>query len=103
MRRLVLMLLMSSACALDTQPLAFATVSGVRIATADEAGDEWLHEHCVYRGVTTVENTAAAVTAAQSRRSNFVEALSRSSEERGFYTSISYGVAFFACTENPPW
>ena len=103
MKRVLLLALLASACVSEAQPLAFATVSGVRIATADEAGDEWLYEHCVYHGVATVENTEAAISAAQSRHSNFVEALSRSSEDRGFYHSVSYGVALFACTENPPW
>jgi len=91
------------ACVSEPQPLAFATISGVRIATVDEDGDEWLHDHCVYHGICTVESTAAAVAAAQAQRSNFVEALTRSTDETTWSTSVTYGVALFTCGENPPW
>ena len=101
---IALLVAATSACVSDAQPLMFGTVSGVRIQPVDEAGDEWLHEHCVFHGVTTVENTSAVVTAAQSRRSNFAEPLSQSVEERGAWSrSMGYGVAFFACKESPPW
>ena len=104
MMRWAALLLFSAACVSDAQPLAFATVSGVRIQPADEAGDEWLHGHCVFHGLATLENTAEVVAAARERRSNFAEPLSQSVEERGFWTKTTgYAVAFFACTENPPW
>ncbi len=94
-----------AACVSDAQPLMFGVVSGVRIQPVDEPGDEWLHEHCVFRGVATVESTAEVVSAAQTRRSNFAEPISQSSEERGAWSrTTGYGVAFFACNkENPPW
>ena len=99
--------LMTSAligCAATPAPLATGlVVSGVRIETADEAGDAWLHEHCVFHGEATVQGTADAVTAAQRQRSNFVEGLARSVDERWWSPSSSYDVALFACAENPPW
>ncbi len=98
-------LLATTACISDAQPLMFGVVSGVRIQPVDEPGDEWLHEHCVFRGVATVESTAEVVSAAQTRRSNFAEPISQSSEERGAWSrTTGYGVAFCACNkENPPW
>jgi hypothetical protein len=99
-----LLFVLSTSCVSDAQPLMFAVVSGVRIQPADEAGDEWLHGHCVFHGVATAENTRDVIAAAQSRRANFAEPLSQSEEERGFWSKvISYDVAFFACTENPPF
>ncbi len=98
-------LVVVAACVSDAQPLMFGTVSGVRIQPVDEAGDEWLHEHCVFHGVATVESTAAVVSDAEARRSNVAEPLSESVEERGGWSKTTgYGVAFFACDkESPPW
>ena len=104
MTRWCLLLLATSACVSDAQPLMFAVVDGVRVQPADEAGDEWLHGHCVFHGVTTAETTRHIVAVAQERHSNFAEPLSQSVEERGFWTrTTSWDVAFFACTENPPF
>jgi hypothetical protein len=102
--RCALLFVLSASCVSDAQPLMFAVVSGVRIQPADEAGDEWLHGHCVYHGVTTAESTRDVITAAQLKRANFAEPLSQSVEDRGFWSKVtSYDVAFFACTENPPF
>ncbi len=102
MRTWVALLLATAACA--NAELTASTVSGVRIQTADEDGDEWLHNHCVFKGAATIRNTAEAVAGAQARRSNFVEPLSQSVEERGLWKrTTGYGVAYFACQESPPW
>ncbi len=106
MRRFAATLVTSAllGCAATPGPLATGlVVSGVRIEAADESGDAWLHEHCVYRGAATVEGTPEAVAAAQQQRSNFIEALARSVDERWWSRSSSYDVALFACAENPPW
>jgi hypothetical protein len=102
MRVWAALLLATSACA--NAELSVATVSGVRIQPADEDSDEWLHNHCVFNGVVVIRSTAEAVAIAQGRRSNFVEPLSQSVEERGLWKrTTGYGVAFFACKESPPW
>jgi hypothetical protein len=102
--RWALALLATAACVSDAQPLMFATVSGVRIQPTDEAGDEWLHAHCVFHGLATAENTQDVIAAAQAHRSNFAEPLSQSIDDRGFWSkTTSYSVAFFSCQESPPW
>jgi hypothetical protein len=98
---LVLLFHATGACVFaEQQPLALATVSGVRIEQRDEDGDEWLHNHCVFHGVANVSGTQDAVAAALARHANVVEALS---EDRGYNgcSPPGYGVGFFACSEGP--
>jgi len=103
-RAALILALCASACISDAEPLVFTTTNGIRIQPADEAGDEWLHSHCVFHGMSAAESTGDVIAAAQQKHANFAEPLSRSTEERGFWTRVlAYDVAYFACTERPPF
>ena len=100
------------ACGSPPPPLQVTNVTAVRVQAVNEDGDEWLHDHCVFRGTAVVGDYTSAVATALARQSNFVEPLYRStssssSTNNGVVTSASFAeshpVVLFSCSENPPW
>jgi hypothetical protein len=93
-------------------PLAVVKVPVVRIEAVDEEKDEWLHQHCTYRGTAVVGSDAQAAISAKAHEANFVEPLFRSTSSsssslNGVTTAASFSAAhhvvLFACTGQIPW
>jgi hypothetical protein len=100
-----------TACGGAPPPPLTAAASNVVIRSVDEDQDEWLHEHCTYRGPALAHDDSNAIATAEARKANFVEPLFRETSSSTIATngaattttSAAHHVILFDCKEKPAW